>query len=291
MKMHRFEALIVQAISAASRSMPWKASLAFGARVGDGAWHLGMRRAIAEDNVRRAFPDWDDAARMSTLRKLYHELGRIAMEYPRLPELARAEPGRFVASITGLEHLFAARERGRGALIVAGHCGNFDLCGASLARHHPVDAVVRPMSNARVDAWLNGRREQAGVRVLRADRQIRDVYDALRKNRWVCMLADQDARRDGVFVPFLGRPASTATGPARVALATGAAVVTGGNIRLPDGRHAIEFEPAIEHPEGPKEAAVYELTRRHVERLEARVRRDPWNWFWLHRRWKTAPPA
>jgi len=154
-----------------------------------------------------------------------------------------------------------------------------------------MDYVVRPMSNPHVDRWVAERRATAGIGTLRADRQVRGVYEALRAQRWVAMVADQDARRTGVFVPFMGRPASTASGPARVSLATGAPIVTGYTRREPDGRHVLELEPALEPPGGDGDAAVLALTAQHTARLEAWVRRYPWNWFWLHRRWKTAPPA
>jgi len=94
-----------------------------------------------------------------------------------------------------------------------------------------------------------------------------------------------------VFVPFFGRPASTPTGPARIALATGAAMIMGTIARRADGGHLLQIEPPFEPPSGKSDEAVAELTRQHTARLEARVRQHPWNWFWLHKRWKTQPPA
>src|SRR6185436_12021770 len=109
--------------------------------------------------------------------------------------------------------------------------------------------------------------------------------------RWVAMVGDQDARRQGVFVPFLGRPASTALGPARIALATGAPIVMGFVTRAKDGRMTLDIEPplALEDP-GAKDAAL-RLTALHTARLEEWVHARPAMWFWLHRRWKTAPPV
>jgi Kdo2-lipid IVA lauroyltransferase/acyltransferase len=115
------------------------------------------------------------------------------------------------------------------------------------------------------------------------------VYQELRANRWVAMLADQDARRQGVFVPFLGHPASTAIGPARLALATGAPIVMGFDTRRDDGRHEIDVEPALEVDDPRAPDAAERLTALHVAMLERWVRRCPEMWFWLHRRWKTAP--
>jgi KDO2-lipid IV(A) lauroyltransferase len=222
------------------------------------------------------------------LREHYRELGRIAAEYARMPELVRALPGEVVAEVRGEEHLETALSGGRGAILLTGHYGNFELLGAWLGRRHPVDFVVKPLNNPHTERWILRQRERSGVGTLRSDLHVRRVYEALRANRWVAMLADQDARRAGIFVPFMGRPASTATGPARIALATGAPIVMGFAVRGADGRHVLEIDPPY-FAEGRGDAAVERVTAWHTARLEAWVRRHPYNWFWLHRRWKTIP--
>jgi len=116
------------------------------------------------------------------------------------------------------------------------------------------------------------------------------VFRALRENRWVAVVADQDARRNGVFVPFFGRGCSTPTGPAELALRTGAPIIMGFETRRPDGRHELDLLPPLAMPEGRDGAAVTALTAAHTAVLEAWVRRRPSSWFWLHRRWKTRPP-
>jgi len=287
---HALEWWLVRGLAAHARGLDWPHSLEVGANLGDLARRLGIRRAVADDNLARAFPDRSVADRRAILLEHYRELGRIVMEYPRIPELVQAR-GDDVVAVTGLEHVLAARERGRGAIVMAGHFGNFELSGAWLGQHVPLDFVTRPLSNPHVDRWVADLRRRAGVGMLRADRDVREIYAALRANRCVAMLADQDARRQGVFVPFFGRPASTPTGPARIALATGAAMIMGTIARRADGGHLLQIEPPFEPPSGKSDEAVAELTRQHTARLEARVRQHPWNWFWLHKRWKTQPPA
>lgn len=281
-------------MAAGGRALPWRASLRAGAGLGDAARVLGIRRRVAEENLARAFPERSAAERAAILRAHYREVGRVVAEYARLGELARAPAGEVVAETRGLEHLEGALAGGRGAILVSGHVGNIELYGAFLSRRHPVDFVVRPLSNPWVEALLSRQRAAAGVGQISAAIGTRRVYQALRENRWVAMLADQDARRHGVFVPFLGTPASTVLGPARIALATGAPIVTGFGFRRRDGRHEIEIGPpltddlAAGDPAAP--GAAERLTALHVARLERWVRERPESWFWLHRRWKTAPP-
>jgi len=209
------------------------------------------------------------------------------VEYVRLAELARAPRGRVVAAVRGGQHLEAAR--GRSAILLTGHFGSFELMAAHLAQTHPVDVVVRPLSNPGVESLLARERARAGLGSISADRGIRRAYESLRSGRWVAMVADQDARRHGVFVPFFGRLASTATGPARIALASGVPILMGFVTREPDGRMSLEVEPPLQilDPEAPD--AALRLTALHTARLEAWVRRRPEMWFWLHRRWKTSP--
>ena len=288
---HALEASLVRALGAGAHALPWRASLAAGAALGELAYRAGIRRRVAEGNLAQAFPERTPGERDTILRAHYRELGRIALEYPRLAELARAPRGEALAEIRGVEHLERARSAGRGAELLSGHYGNNELLGAAVGQLHPVDFVVRPLSNPGVEAWIAAQRARAGLGSLSADTGTRAAYRALRDNRWVAMLADQDARRHGVFVPFLGRPASTALGPARIALATGAPIIMGFGWRGADGRHTLEVDPPLDAGDPRDPRAAERLTALHVARLEQRVRERPECWFWLHRRWKTAPPA
>ena len=288
---HALEATLVRILMAGARALPWRASLNAGAALGEALGVVGVRRRVAAENLARAFPERSAAERAAILRANYRELGRVAVEYARLGELVRAPAGEVVARVGGLDHLERARAAGRGAILLSGHVGNVELMGAMLGRHHPVDFVVRPLSNPAVEALLSRARAGAGVGQISAATGTRRVYQALRENRLVAMLGDQDARQHGVFVPFFGHPASTALGPARFALATGAPILMGFDLRGPDGRHELEIEPPLEagDPEAP--GAAERLTALHVARLERWVRERPASWFWLHRRWKTAPPG
>jgi Kdo2-lipid IVA lauroyltransferase/acyltransferase len=286
---HVAEALMVRASAFATRLRPWPGSLSLGERMGDLARALRIRRAVAEAQLAAAFPERSKVERDAILKEHYRELGRVWVEYARLPDLVRAGAGEVVAEVRGLEHLENANAEGRGVILLTGHFGNFELLGAWLGRRHPVDFVVKPLSNPRVEAMAQALRDAAGVGSIRLGMSMRGVMRALREGRWVAMLADQDARRHGVFVPFMGRAASTPTGPARLSIATGAPIIMGFVSRRTDRRLELDIDPPLssEDPRAPD--AVERLTARHTARLEAWVRRYPQQWFWLHRRWKTVP--
>jgi len=251
---------------------------------------IGVRRRTAEDNLARAFPSWPEDRRRQVLRDHYRELGRVVAEYARLAELARAPEGEVFAEVRGAEHLERARLERKGAILLSGHFGNFELAGAFLGRMNPVDLVVRPLSNPGVEALIARQREAAGVGQIPAGASLRRVYEALLANRWVALVADQDARRHGTFVSFLGRPASTPIGPARLSLATGAPIIMGFCVRRPDGLHELHVDPPLKVEDPAAGDAPERLTALHTARLEEWVHRHPELWFWLHRRWKTPPP-
>jgi KDO2-lipid IV(A) lauroyltransferase len=287
---HALETLLLKATAGTLRRLSPRAALGSGACLGDAVRLLGIRRAVAESNLARALPERSAAERARILRDHYRELGRIAAEYARLPELVAAGPGEVVAEVRGMEHLERAARAGRGVILLTGHFGNFELLGAWLGRRHPVEFVTKPLSNPGAERWIQRQRAASGVGTLSTASGVKGIYASLRANRWVAMVADQDARRAGVFVPFMGRLASTALGPARLALATGAPIVMGFPVRGADGRHVLEIEPPLD-PGPETDAAALRLTALHTARLEAWVRRYPAHWFWLHRRWKTAPPV
>jgi len=283
---HDLEHFLVRAAFGASRGLSRAHALNMGAAVGALAYRLGIRARVARENLARAFPEWSAEQREETLKRHYAELGRVALEYASLAELVRAPLGEVLIEVVGIEHL--ERARGRGAILLSGHFGNFEFEGARLGQMNPVDFVVRPLSNPRVEEEVRRLRAGAGVGTIDAG-SVREVYRAIRAGRWVAMLADQDARRQGIFVPFLGTPASTVLGPARIALATGAPIIMGFDFRQEDGRHVLEVQPPLEAPDPASPDAAETLTRRHVEVLEQMIRRRPEAWFWLHRRWKTRP--
>ena len=287
---HRLETMLLKAVVSSLAGLSWPAARERGAALGAAVGALGIRRDVARANLARAFPRQPQAWREHVLAEHYRELGRVAAEYPRMAELARAPREQVFAGWEGVEHARAALALGRGMVFLTGHLSNFELAGAAVSREVPLAFLAKPLSNPGVEQWVSAIRREAGVEVLPTGAGVRGVIRRLRAGGAVAMLADQDARRDGAFVPFFGTPASTPTGPAWLSLATGAPIVFCTCARAADGRLEMRMLPAIV-PEGDASdpEAVRVLTARHTALLEAAVRERPAQWFWLHKRWKTRP--
>jgi Kdo2-lipid IVA lauroyltransferase/acyltransferase len=160
------------------------------------------------------------------------------------------------------------------------------------ARGVPVRAVVRGQTNPRVTHRLNGVRERLGVVPIDQAVAPRAVPRALRDGAAVGIVADQDARRAGVWVPFFGHPASTYRGPALFAVRFGAPLFACSAVRLPGRRprYAVELRRVEVERCGELEEDVLRLTAALVDDLERAVRLAPGQYFWFHKRWKTPPP-
>jgi Kdo2-lipid IVA lauroyltransferase/acyltransferase len=285
---HGVEAALVHGVQSLLGAMPPAVGRGLGAGLGGLAHAWGLRRSVAAANLALAFPEKTERERAAILAAHYRDLGLILAEYARPRQTVYAPEGRVVAAVRGLEHLERAARDGRGAILLTGHYGNFGLLASTLGRTHPVDMAGKPIQNPRVEALLVEIGESVGLGRIRFDRGARRVFTALKENRWVMLMADQDAGPDGAFVPFFGRPTSTWTGPASISLRTGAPLVPCFIIRRDDGRHEIDVLPPIAVTDGGEGADV-RMTALHTAELERQVRRHPAMWFWLHRRWKTTP--
>jgi KDO2-lipid IV(A) lauroyltransferase len=271
--------------------LPLRAGLWLGARLGDLAWiALPGRRAIALDNLARALGEETTArARARIGRDSFRNLGMNAVEacvfYFRPPHrlLSRVE-------VRGVDNLVAAAALGRGVLALTAHLGNWELLAAAAATLTPmhVSIVYRPLDDPVLDPIVDRFRSRVGVELIGKRNAVGEMRDALRRGRLLGVLLDQNAsRREGVFAPFFGVPASTSRGFALIALRAGAPVVPSFIRRAPGGRHIAEFGPMIPPPPTPD---VEAYTRAFNAAIEAAVRRAPGQWFWVHRRWKTRPP-
>jgi len=246
---------------------------------------------VALANLERAFgAALDREARATVARASFRHLGMMAVECCRL---FVGPPGSMLSRIrmVGLENLEAARALGRGAFYLTAHFGNWELLAASRAlTGAPLSVVVRPLDNPFLETWLARGRERAQLNLIPKRSAVRGVRAALARGDCVGILLDQNAGRQGVFVPFFGHAASTSRSLAVLALKTGAPVVPAFIHRLADGDHEVFLEPAIPVVRtGDREHDIAASTARFTEVIERHVRAHPEQWFWVHRRWKTRP--
>ena len=239
-----------------------------------------------------AFPDESPEWRRRVARDAYRHLVREAVQMLRLHGRGLDEI-RERTTVEGFEPVREAIETGRGVIMLTGHLGNWEVGAAAMAaRGVPVDVVAYRQTNPLFDRHWIRLRESVGIRTLLNLDAFKLVPRSLDEGRMVALVADQNQRARGLFVPFFGKLAATAKGPALFALRTDVPIFLGVATREPGWppRYRVRIREVPVPERGDRRARVRETTRRHVALLEERVRENPEQYFWMHRRWKTRPP-
>jgi Kdo2-lipid IVA lauroyltransferase/acyltransferase len=277
------------------RLLPRSIARAVGAAIGATAFSvLGRLRRVGVRNLELAFPEMTSLEREATLRSEYRNLGLLLAEFCKMPDYTTEEASRFIR-YEGLENFLAARERGKGVLVLTGHLGAWEL---SSFYHSlmgmPMGMVIRRLDNPLVDAFVNRIRCLHGNRVIHKDDFARGLIASMRAGETVGILMDTNMTPpQGVFVPFFGVLACTASGMARIAAKTGAAVVPGFLLwEQSEQRYVLHFGEELKVIRtGDAEQDALANTASFTSAIERYIRRYPDQWLWLHRRWKTRPPG
>ena len=237
-------------------------------------------------NLELAFPQQTGRERQAIVDEVFRSIGRLLYVFARFPQI---KPGNISEWIRyeGLEHFLEAKKAGRGVLFATAHLGNWELSAfAHGLMTEPMNVVIRPLDNARIDRLVEDRRRLSGNRLIEKWDGARAILRALQQNEAVGVLIDQNTSlQEGVFVDFFGTPACANTAFAKIAARTGAAVIPGFALWLqPERRYALKFYP----PVGMTGDAAEDTRRLHAV-LEQVIREYPGQWLWIHRRWKTRP--
>ena len=290
---HRAEYYTMRGTIGALRALSWDAACKVGERLGAlGYRPLGIRKRVVERQIAAAFPDLSPEAVVNLSRESYEHLGRTFVETALLDSIGKDGLQKLVESVEGWEEIEEVMAKGRGAVLVTGHIGNWELAGSYVAaRGIPLDAIVRGMANPLFDAYINHTREAIGMTVVHDSEAVKRTPRSLRAGRAVAFVADQGVMGlASTFVPFFGRPAKTPRGAAVFALRFNVPVVFVVALRKPNGRYRIVVE-RIEAPQtGDRDRDVDAIVARFTQHLEKWVRAVPAQYFWQHRRWKRQPP-
>jgi KDO2-lipid IV(A) lauroyltransferase len=224
----------------------------------------------AETIIRNNFKNLGRA--LAEVVKIYYGLGRKIID---------------AVEIDGMEHLQKARAKGKGVLLITGHCGNWELLAiAASTKVAPISVVVRPVNNPYINSLVERIRKKYGNRVIDKKGALKPIMQCLKKNDCIGILMDQAViPEEGYVVNFLGRGAWTTKMPALIARKTGAVAIPA-FIHRHDGGHRITIYPEVRLSDAEAEKAVKMDTKAFSRFIEDYVREHPAEWLWIHRRWK-----
>lgn len=273
--------ILLRMFLAFTRALPFQARVRFSGAVI--AWlivNMANPKKRIEQNLQRVFPKMPAAERLDIRRRIGKNFGRtyieilIADAYAKHPEL-------WHASGPGLEVVKSCAKEGKGVILVSGHFGQWDA-----PRHYlksqgiEVGAVYRPSNNHFFDRIFVPQIQVAGTPVFGAGRGTIDMVRHVRSNGMIAILLDQKTRK-GEVLEFMGHPATTSTAAASLALKYDIPMVPVYGVRRAD---SLDVDVVFEAPIPPTDATT--MTQAANDSLAARVRANPGQWYWLHKRWK-----
>jgi Kdo2-lipid IVA lauroyltransferase/acyltransferase len=274
-------------------TLPRPLARAFAIGIAQVVYLLHFRlRQVGMRNLAMVFPEKSVAERKRILRGVFTSLGRQLAELCQFPRYTPANIDEVVV-YDGLENYERAYARGKGVMFLTGHFGGWELSAFAHSLHgHWLHVVMRPMDNPYLDRLLQSYRTMYGNKTVDKDDFVRGLLAAMKAGETVGILMDTNMTPpQGLFVDFFGIPACTASGLARIALRTDAAVLPGFTIWDPAlQKYRLRFDPALELIRtGDLEADIAANTQMFTSVIEEYVREYPEQWLWVHRRWKTRP--
>jgi len=267
---------------------PYDIQLAVGRKIGTLTWHLlPSRRRVTLTNLSIGFPDISSEARTLMGRTVYAHVGMSIAEGASL----WFRPLDFYESrfeLVGVENLEAALSVKKGVILLQAHFSLLEMNAAILGPRYPVSAVFDPPKNALFAAFLTNRRSRF-LQALIDNRQMRQMIRKLKQGEIVWYSPDQSVSRHhgGIETQFFGQPVLTTAGTRRIASMTGATVLPliptrHGNT----GRYTLKIGQALVLNSDDDQIATQQVN----DMLEAQVRLQPEQYFWMHKRFKPPGP-
>lgn len=285
---HRLEYALVVSVRSFVRWLPDPLSRGLGTLIGLAFYTCdGGHRRLTIRQLQAAFPTRSAKECRAIARATFGHFGRLLVALLRFSTLT-PDQIRERVEFEGEDRMTAALEGGKGAILVTGHFGFWEIQGiAHPLGLPPMSVLARPLDNPYLHRLLEDTRCVTGNKVIYRHGAIRRVLRALAGNEIVGFLIDQHIQpADAVMVEFFNRPAATTAALATLALRTGAPLVPGFALPLPNGRYRLVYEHPVEPPPADSPDPVRELTQRCTDVLEMYVRRHPHLWLWMHRRWR-----
>ena len=278
---------LAKLMSGFASRLPLSASWKIGDYIGELVFHqASVSRNRAKRQIIQALPSVSNVEHLAL--KCFQNLGKNLMEFLHFQQTEWVDTA---VRIEGQRNLDQALSLERGVIVLMGHFGNWELVGATFARHgYKLNAIARPIRSKTINNLVVGNRRQAGYDSLDREKSLRKAFRCLKQNELLAILADVDTKTSGVFVNFFGRSAHTPVGPVAIARKTDAPLLPVFMVRQPDNTHHMIIEPALDLQKTEhKQHDLIENTHRFTCLIERYIRQYPEQWIWMHDRWKTRP--
>ena len=270
-----------------------EANLRFARWLGRLMWkhyHRGRIRAL--DNLRAGFPEKDQAWYEQTGRRSFEQIVMLIIDIFFTRRLVNRENWHKYTRYINIERPKWMMQGDRGLLLITAHYGNFEFLGYMIGLFgFNLYSIARPIDNPFINSYLLRLRKHTGQKIIDKKGAAGKIEQIIDEHASIGFIADQDAGKKGVFVDFFGRKASTYKSIGLMALQYNMPVVVAACRRVGD---AFFFEIEVNRMIMPEEWADKDdplawVTQEYVKATEEFIRKDPSQYWWLHRRWKHRP--
>jgi KDO2-lipid IV(A) lauroyltransferase len=271
--------------------LPERFALWVGRLLGNAMYTLDVKhRRIALQNLHLAFGREKSEEEMRSIaRKNFQNLGMMAIEFFQIPRMD-IETYQKKVTVEGLDKALKVLDENRGALLLLGHFGNWELMALmSKVINRPILAIAKPIKkNPRLEQWIIQSRNKIGLEIIPPVNATQKVLVALSRNQIVAILFDQRGKRSkGVWADFFGKKVPTTSGLAMMALRSGAPVLPVFMVREGSWKHRLIIRDPLDIiRSGVFRKDVETNTQLFNRTLESIIRQYPEQWLWIHRRWE-----
>jgi KDO2-lipid IV(A) lauroyltransferase len=248
-------------------------------------------RQIALTNLAIAFQnEKPHSERKAIAKDSFKHFGEVIMDLIKFTTLSEKNRRQLVR-VEGEENIQKALEEKKGALLLTGHYGNWEIAPHSISRLGNLKVIARPLDNIHMERELLKMRRDLGEDVIDKKKAARDVLKALHRNAMVAILIDQNVlKNEAVFIDFFGRAAATTPGLAVFHIRTGSPLIPVFSFPAPNHIYQIKIFPPLQVPlSGQYREDILKITQICTKMIEDQIRRHPKYWLWFHNRWKTRP--
>lgn len=249
---------------------------------------IPIRKKVVFNNLKIAFPENDINTNKKLAFRIYISFAITLVEIMCLPFLSKEELTNAIVC-SNPEMIVNKFNEGRGVILLSSHFGNWEYIAISVAVQIqlPFSVVVKPLRNPLVYDWMNRVRTKFGNEVVPLGLSIRKTYQTLKEKKIIAMVADQRGPAEGVRVDFFGKKVSVYSGPAALALKTGAPLICGIAVRDKNYKYKTELvEISTDNLPESEEEKILAISQRYTSYLEKVIREHPEQWLWMHKRWK-----
>jgi KDO2-lipid IV(A) lauroyltransferase len=249
---------------------------------------IGIRKKVARENLRLAFPDKPGRWHKRTAYFSYLHFSMVILEFMSMNKWSHQKLAGRLRKVD-IDKFLDSLRTGKGGIIVSGHFGNWEIGMGYLHLKNVRSSVIQQrQQNRLVNERMKSLRQKWGMEIIVPRGAVLNCLQALKKKRVVALLGDQDAGERGIVVPFLGQPSSTHIGGAMIHVKSGVSLFLGTCTRVNAHKFDFEIQPIPTDGSGRvTEGKLKEVIEKYSYAMEKHIRKHPEQYFWLHRRWKS----